>query len=50
MSSPWRASASSPSSAGTSWSEPIPIARWMRHIGGVWPWRRIARYQAIAWK
>jgi hypothetical protein len=50
MASPSRSSTSSPSSAAIIWSPPMPIARWMRHIGSVWSCARIARYQAIVWK
>jgi hypothetical protein len=37
MSSPWRASTSSPATAPTSWSPPMPIARWIADTGTVTP-------------
>ena len=37
-----------PATAATSWSPPMPMWRWMRHIGMVRPCSRNARYQAMA--
>ena len=42
-------SRSSPPSAATSWSPPIPMWRWIRHSGRVTSCARNARYHAIAW-
>ncbi len=48
MSSPQRRSTSSPATAATSWSPPIPMWRWIRVIGSTTPCWRNAMYQDIA--
>ena len=46
--SPCSRAHSSPASAGTSWSPPIPIARWVRQAGTTRPWRANARCRHVS--